>query len=516
MKTTQKSIWGIIFTVILVSVALGVCPVQAASSKGVCKIGLHWGISANWLDPSTCDPTVSAHLPLYLFHDALLKPMPGEGRSPCLAESWTVSPDFKVYEFKLRRGVKFHNGDPMTAEDVVFTFQRYKGGNFPLFQRKIERLEAVNPHLFRVTFKEPFPDFLDYFLPGMSTIGWIVPKKYIEKVGDAEYKKHPVGCGPYKFIEFSAGAKLAGEAFEEFWRKTPNIKRLEFYIVTEASTRYTMVKKGELDIGTVFTGVFFDKLRTDPDLRKSHPQTAIVFLICMASQFDPKSPWSDARVRKAASLALDRQKIIDIHFPGSTALGAIGLPKESPDLLDRPADPYDPEKAKKLLAEAGYPKGFHGGKFYPYNSLYWEMCEQVANYWKVIGIDLETIRVDRPAWFAMRRGGKMKGATFVEPVSPPLVSARLAYLFNPQWSYGNYPEIDALWNQYTKAVDPKTRRDLLLSIQKIMNDKTMLIYISNSAGPHALGPRVKGDPVKIHRPIPIWIMSPMEDMELND
>jgi len=110
----------------------------------------------------------------------------------------------------------------------------------------------------------------------------------------------------------------------------------------------------------------------------------------------------------------------------------------------------------------------------------------------------------------------MKGAIFIEPVSPPIVSARLTYLFNPQWSYGNYPEIEVLWNQYTKAIDPKIRGDLLLSIQKIMNDKTMFIYLSNSAGPHALGPRVKGDPVKIHRPIPIWVMSPMEDIELNE
>lgn len=507
LAITFMAAWGILH--------FGVSQAGAAGPKSVMKIGIHWGISADWLDPSSCDSGISAHLPLYLFHDALLKPMP-EGVSPCLAESWTNSADYKAFEFKLRRGVKFHNGDPLTADDVVFTFKRYKGTAFPLFQRKIEKLEAVDPYLFRVTFKAPFPDFLDYFLPGMSTIGWVVPKNYIEKVGDAGFKKHPVGAGPYKFVEFTAGVRIVGEAFEDFWRKVPHVKRLEFYPVTDSSTRYAMIKRGEIDIATTLTGVFAEKVMKDQDLRVAIPQTAIAWIVYIASQWDPKSPWSDPRVRKAASLALDRKAIVDIHFPGATRLGSLGLPGEGPELLERSADPYDPEGAKKLLAEAGYPKGFHGGKFYPYNSLYWEMGEQVANYWKAVGIDVDTVRLDRAAWVANRRGGKMKGGLFIDPVSAPIVSARLTYLFSPQGSYGYYPEIEALWEQYNKAIDQKVRRDLILRIQKIINDKTMFIYISNSAGPQTLGPRVKGNPIKINKPIPMWIVSPMEDLELNE
>ena len=139
---------------------------------------------------------MSAHLPLYLFHDALLKPMPDGMYSPCLAESWSISPDAKVYEFKLRKGVKFHNGDTMTAEDVVFSFKRYKAAQAKLIHDRTEKVEAVNPYLVRIYFKEPFPDFLEYLLPGATQIGWVVPKKYVEQVGEAGFKKHPVGAGP--------------------------------------------------------------------------------------------------------------------------------------------------------------------------------------------------------------------------------------------------------------------------------------------------------------------------------
>ncbi len=245
MKMNKRGLF-FVFTLIgiLTSLYLTALRVSAQSPRGVMKGAIHHNLSADWLHPSMSSFSTPCFVPMYFFHDALLKPMPGNLYDPCLAESWTNSPDYRVFEFKLRKGVKFHNGDEMTAEDVVFTFQRYKGGAAKQFQDQIEKLEAVNPYLFRVTFKKPFLDFLDYLLPGTSTIAWVVPKKYIEKVGDAEYKKHPIGCGPYKFVEFTPGQRVVGEAFEGFWRKVPKVKRLEIYSVTEVSTRYAMVRGG--------------------------------------------------------------------------------------------------------------------------------------------------------------------------------------------------------------------------------------------------------------------------------
>lgn len=514
MKIGRKHLLLIGIVLVLMGILqFGWVNATAAQPKGVMKLAIHWNFSADWLDPATAGAQGSTGLlPLYFFQDSLLKMMSdGTALSPCLAESWTISPDYKVYEFKLHKGVKFHNGDTMTVEDVIFSFGRYKSAEFKLIHDKTELVEAVNPYHIRIRFKEAFPDFLDYFLPGVSTIGWVVPKKYMEKVGVAGFKKHPIGCGPYKFVEFVPGVKLVGEAFEDYWRKVPNIKRLEYYNVGEGATRLAMVRRGEVDIATMMQGVYYEDVKRDPKLRMLEPVSPSQMLVFFTAQWDPKSPWSDARVRKAASLAIDRKTLADIHAPGCKGIGVLGL-ESDPTLVRFPPDPYDPEGAKKLLAEAGYPKGFHGGTFYPYEGGYWAYGEQVANYWKAVGITLDTRLLDRPAWFANRQGGKMKGATFIDPSPGPMVDRRLSYLFRTG-SYGNYPDIQALWDEYRREIAPEARKNLLARIQKLIYERTMWIPLTTLNVPSAIGPRVKGDPWKV-QPL-LWIPALPEDIELE-
>jgi peptide/nickel transport system substrate-binding protein len=260
------------------------------------------------------------------------------------------------------------------------------------------------------------------------------------------------------------------------------------------------------------TDVFYEDVKKDPKLRLLTPLSPSIWLVYMAAQWDPKSPWSDPRVRKAASLAIDRQMVVKLHGAGSNPAGSLGL-EGDPLAVHFPADPYDLEGAKKLLREAGYPAGFHGGKFYPYEGAYWPMGEMVANYWKAVGITVDTVLLDRPAWFANRTGGKMKGGTFVEPLMPPTIGGRLSYFFGST-SYGNYADIQALWDQYGKAIDPKVRKDLISQIQRLIQERTIYIPLRNSATPNAIGPKVKGDPYKI--PPLIWYAAPLEDVELNE
>ncbi len=511
MKKIKKHLVVVTVLAILGVFHFGLAEVRAASPSGEFKGGIHWAISADWLDPAVNSGlAISTYLPLYLFHDALVKAMPEGLYTPCLAESWTISPDSKVYEFKLREGVKFHNGDTMTSEDVVFSFKRYKAAQAKFIHDKIENVQAMNPHLVRITFKEPFPDFLDYLLPGATSIGWVVPKKYVEKVGDAGFKKNPVGCGPYKFVEFAAGVKLVGEAFEGFWRKVPNIKRMEFLIVTEPATRLAMLRRGEVDMATYFSDVFYEDVKKDPKLRLLSPWSPARWFVYMTAQWDLKSPWSDPRVRKAASLAIDRKTLADVQMPGCGPIGSLRL-EGDPMAENIPADPYDLEKAKKLLAEAGYPKGFHGGKFYPYNGPLWKYGEQVANYWKAIGITVDTVLFERPAWLANRSGGKMKGGLFIDLTVAPTIGGTMSHLFGPT-AYGQYPDVQALWDQYTKAVDPKSRKDLINKLQMLINEKTMFIPLTSTNSPTAFSMKVKGDPFKI-QPL-IWFIAPLEDVEL--
>ncbi len=482
-----------------------------AAPQGVLKEAIHWNISADWLDPATGGFTTSAYSAMYLLHDALLKPMPDGRYTPCLAESWSISADFKVYEFRLRKGVKFHNGDTMTAEDVVFSFQRYRAAQARSLHERTEKVEAVSPNVVRFHFKKPFPDFLDYLLYGATTIGWIVPKKYVEKVGDAGFKKLPIGCGPYKFVEFVGGVKLVAEAFEDYWRKVPNIKRIELYHIPEPATRLAMVRRGEVDVATMLTGVLYDDIKKDPNLKVFTKETVspVQRLVYIASQWDPKSPWSDLRVRKAASLAIDRQALCDIHAPGATPIGNLGF-KGDP-LVEFPADPYDPAQAKKLMAEAGYTKGFHGGKYYPFDGGLWPYGEQIATYWKAVGISVDTVLLDRAPWAAHRDGGKMKGAVFIDLTTAPTIGGQLAYLLG-SGAYGNYPEIQALWEQYQNEVSSNARKDLIMRVQRLVHDKMMWIPLTGAGSPVAVRLRVKGVPFKIPY---VWFTSPFEDIELE-
>jgi len=183
-----------------------------------------------------------------------------------------------------------------------------------------------------------------------------------------------------------------------------------------------------------------------------------------------------------------------------------------PMAVQFPADPYDPEGAKKLLAEAGYPKGLQGGKFLPWDGPYWAMGEQIATYWRAIGISVETVLLDRPAWMANREGGKMKGATFTDSTFAPTIGGRLSYLFGGG-SYGNYPDIQNLWDQYRREVAPKARKELTEKIQRMIHERTMWIPLTAVSSPAAFGPRVKGNPYKI-QPF-IWFTAPFDDMELK-
>ncbi len=513
MGKTKKKGWfsDVVLLAVLGMFLFGSAKVLAAPPQGILKQAIHWSLSADWMDPATASFPIPAFHPMYLFHDALLKATPEGLYGPSLAESWTASPDARVYEFKLRRGVKFHNGDPMTAEDVIFSFWRYKAAQAKFLHGKTEKVEAVNPHLVRFHFKEPFPEFLEYLLTGSTTVGWIVPKKYVEKVGDTEYKKRPVGCGPYKFVEFVPGVRLVGEAFEEYWRKVPNIKRMEFHFIPEPATRLAMVKRGEMDIATLMQGPFYEDAKKDPKLRVLSPLSPVRWMVYIASQWDAKSPWSDPRVRKAASLAIDKQTLADIFMPGCGPIGSIGL-EGDPSALSFPADPYDPERAKKLLAEAGYPKGFQGGKFYPYESGYWPYGEQIATYWKAVGINVDIVLLDKPALLATRESGKMKGTLFVDNPTAPTIGGRLSLLFGGG-SYGNYPDIQGLWDQYRKEVNPKVRKDLIGNIQRLTHERSMWLPLTSTNSPAALGPRVKGNPYKI-QPL-MWFTTPFEDIELN-
>src|SRR5439155_231653 len=191
---------------LLASIVLsGATPAVAQAPAGQMTWAVHVSLAPTWFDPAEHTGIITLMMVLYAVHDALVKPMPGNPMAPSLAESWTVSKDGLSYEFVLRKGVVFHNGDPFTAEDVKFSFERYKGAAAKLLKDKVAAVEIVDPFRVRFRLKEPWPDFMTFYATPASGAGWIVPKKYVEKVGDEGFKKAPVGAGPYKLTSFNPG-----------------------------------------------------------------------------------------------------------------------------------------------------------------------------------------------------------------------------------------------------------------------------------------------------------------------
>src|SRR3954462_153705 len=200
--------------------------VAQTKPEGEMKFALYVTIAPAWFDPGEAQPGFfTPFWMLVALHDALVRPMPGQNMAPSLAESWTESPDKLTYEFKLRQGLKFHNGDPFTAEDVKFSFERSKA---TLIREKVKEVRIVDPHTVQFVLKEPWPDFMTYYGTLVSAAGWIVPKNYVEKVGNEGFLQHPIGLGPLKVGRKKAGPEMVMEANQDYRGQVPSIKRIVF------------------------------------------------------------------------------------------------------------------------------------------------------------------------------------------------------------------------------------------------------------------------------------------------
>ncbi|HYE89746.1 MAG TPA: ABC transporter substrate-binding protein, partial [Terriglobales bacterium] len=377
-----------------------------AKPEGELRYAVYVTIAPAWLDPAEVVGVLTPFWILYALHDAVVKPMPGNHLTPSLAESWTVSQDQRAYEFKLRPGVKFHNGDPFTAEDVKFSFHRAKGGK--VLREKVKDVVVVDPHRVRFVLHEPWPDFLTFYGTMATSAAWIAPKQYMEKVGEDGFKKAPVGLGPYKFVSNTPGVELVLEANEQYWRKVPSVKRLVYKSVPDSATRLAMLRRGEVDIAYLLDGPLAQDVRRDPNLKLAFSGGIGTFYLDFLEQFDPKSPWHDKRVRQAASLALDRKALNDAENLGASRLNGSIVPRTFDFALALEPDRYDPARAKKLLAEAGYPNGFDAGDIHPWPP-YTSLTEAIQGYLGAVGLRTRMRAMERAAFYSAYSSKKLKG-----------------------------------------------------------------------------------------------------------
>jgi peptide/nickel transport system substrate-binding protein len=466
-------------------------PAVALAAEGQLTIGAHITIAPRWLDPGETESAITPFLVLYAIHDALVKPMPAGQMTPCLAESWTASPDGLMYEFVLR-AAKFHNGDPVTAEDVKFSFDRYRGGAAGLLKSKVKEVRVVDPRRVRFVLKEPWPDFMTFYGTTATGAGWIVPKKYVEKVGDDGFKKAPSGAGPYRFVSTTPGVELVLEAFDGYWRKPPAVKRVTIKSIPDETTRAAALKKGDVDIGYLFTGPVAEEIRRTPGFKIIGGRSNAVFYLDFLEQWDPKSPWANRKVRLAASTAIDRKAINDAEFLGFAGIGHNIVPRHMEFAL--PIDPpaFDPKKAKQLLAEAGYPNGFDGGDLTP-NPPYFTQAEAIIGNLTAVGIRLRMRTMERAAWLTAYREKKLKGVLLAAQGAGGNAATRIEGVATKDglYAYGVLPEVEDLFQRQARELDRKKREDLLHQIQRILSDRVVFAPVWENAPINGVGPRVE-------------------------
>src|SRR5262247_516723 len=366
-----------------------------AKPEGEMRWALYVTLSPVWFDPGEFQG-LTAFWVLYAIHDALVKPMPGNLLTPSLAESWTVSADQKAYEFKLREGLKFHNGDPFTAEDVKFSFHRAKGSK--VLHDKVRDVVVVDPYRVRFVLHDAWPDFMTFYGTLVSGASWVVPKKYVERVGDDGFKKQPIGLGPYRFVSHAPGIELVMEANESYWRKMPSVKRLVFKSVPDSITRAAMLKRGEVDVAYLLDVPQAQEVKRDPNLKLAFSGGIATFFLDFLDQWDPKSPWADQRVRLAANYAIDRKALSEAETLGASRPAGSLVPRTFEFALPLEPYPYDPAKARQLLAEAGYPKGFDAGELAT-DITFAPESEAVINGFRSVGIRARLRPLERAGFY---------------------------------------------------------------------------------------------------------------------
>jgi peptide/nickel transport system substrate-binding protein len=480
---------AIILACVLVG-TLGTPPATAAP-EGQVTWGVHITLAPLWFDPAEMPGLITPFMIMYALHEGMAKAMPDNTMAPMLAESWTLSPDSRVYDFTLRKGVKFHNGDTVTAEDVKFSFERYKGTASSTLKDRVAAVEIPGPSRIRFRLKTPWPDFLTFYMSA-SGAGWIVPKKYVEKVGDDGYKKAPIGAGPYKFVSFTPGVELVFEAFDQYWRKTPNVKRLVFKVIPDEATRLAALKRGEIDVVYSVRGELAEELQRTAGLTLKPVVIQSPQWVNFVDQWDPKSPWHDRRVRLAANLAVDRKSINQAVTLGHSRLTNSMIPSTFDFYWQPPPYPFDPAQAKKLLADAGYPNGFDAGDYFM-DIAYANVQEIVANYLQQVGIRSKLRPVERAAFWSGYADKKYRNLAYTASGAFGNAATRLESFIvkGGPYVYGSYPEIDSLFKDQVGELDRKKREAMLHKIQQLVHEKTMVLPIWELGFINGHGPRVQ-------------------------
>lgn len=436
---------------------------------------------------------------------------------PGLATSWTSSPDGLTYTFSLRRGVKFHDGTPFNAEAVKFTYDRLLDpkhpyadtGPFPFagfYYGAIKQVTVVEPYVVRFTLKKPFSPLLNNLT--LNT-GRIVSPAAVKKWGK-EFAGHPVGTGPFRFVGWQKNVRIVLEANPGYWGGAPKLNRLIFRPLVEEQTRVTELLSGGVDFIVDVPPDNVDQVKKDARFEFYEQPGPHIWWVTLNIQM---KPFDDVRVRRAVNHAVNKQAITKDILKGTATVSSGPIP---PAITWAYTDqvtkyPYDVEKAKKLLTEAGYPNGFSTVFWIPESGSGMQSPKTMA---QAIQADLAAVGVKVTIqtfeWGAyLNKYGKGFGqeagmgalSFMLDPGDPaPMLSLILdGRALPPNGFNGGYyknPDVDKILDEATRTVDLKKRGELYRQMQKIVADDAPWIFIDHALQNAAGRKKVSG--FKLH------------------
>ncbi len=453
-------------------------------------------------EPTSMDPqfhslTPNTQLSETLFDplvrtDAVAKPVPS------LAESWTVDGD--TWTFNLRKDVKFSDGTPFTAEDVVFTYDRVpkvpnSPSSYALYLSSIDRLEVVDPHTLKIITKGPSPVLLPNLamVPIMSSKAAAGPAPEGKTTVELNRGDGLVGTGPYKFVSWKRGAEIVFERNENYWGEAPAWDRVIYRPITNPAARVAALLAGDVDLIEDPPTDDLPKLKQNKDLYvQETPSVRVIYIALLQgddlppgmSGTDGKNPLQDRRVREALSLAIDRQSIVD-RVMGGSAMAAgnlLAYPGFGTSEKYAKAPAADVERAKQLLAEAGYPNGFTMSLGSPAGRYTNDqrIAQVVAAMWARIGVKVNVETMAPAVFFKQRNahafsaylaGWAASSGEMLNPLNSLVVTKQPELgLGTTNWSKYSNPEVDKLVLEASRTLEDDKRAELLQKASGMVMD----------------------------------------------
>ncbi len=360
-------------------------------------------------NPDSLDPPMTAGTLTFQvdksIYDTLVEPDKDSGKIvPALAESWSVSDDYLKYTFKLRKNVKFHNGDMLTSADVKATLERIMdeaGGSVQSKGLKaVASIETPDEYTVVLNLSQVNAPLLGFLASGWCAI---LPKSLID--AGHNFDSAPVGTGPYKFVEWVRDNRIVLEKNHEYWMPgLPSVDKIEMYIIPETSVQVQSLLAGQVDIVFIVDTDSIPMIEANPDVYLQESLTSLILVMAMNCE----NPYlSDIRVRQAMNYAIDKQKILDIAYGGGEIINTF-MDRSNAYYFDKEYYTYNPEKAKALLKEAGVGSDVEFEMFLPQNyALHVTAGEMYQEMLSDVGLNVKIQLVDWSTWISdVYSGGK--------------------------------------------------------------------------------------------------------------